>query len=338
MPRERRHRERSPVSHDSSNAKKYRDSNDPPTKMKRKHRDISDDTTASGAPVKKKIQLGVQKNRSQQNQSHPSVNELKRRIRDVRRLLARGDLPPDARIVQERALAGYEKDLEDETQRRARSQMIKKYHFVRFLGGFFSVLTLQRQWNEANRADRKSAMKNLNRLLRREKDLAGSEQTSGLESLRRKIHVARVNLNYTIYYPLNDKYISLYADDHKQKQQKETDLESQTEDTNHTASSTSSSDTKPAMWYTVEKCMQEGTLDRLRNGKLGSSEDQASTKTEKRTEKSRQDVKKSTSRTTSKSDHDIKKDKHAKRDSTMRRNKAPSPDDGDESDGGFFEM
>ena len=84
--------------------------------------------------------------------------------------------------------------------------------------------------------------------------------------------------------------------------------------------------------------MQEGTLDRLRNGKLGSSEDQASTKTEKRTEKSRQDVKKSTSRTTSKSDHDIKKDKHAKRDSTMRRNKAPSPDDGDESDGWFFEM
>jgi hypothetical protein len=63
-----------------------------------------------------------------------SVNELKRRIRDVKRLLTRGDLPPDARIVQERALAGYEKDLKEETEKRKRSEMIKKYHFVRFLG------------------------------------------------------------------------------------------------------------------------------------------------------------------------------------------------------------
>lgn len=65
-----------------------------------------------------------------------SVNELKRRIRDVKRLLNRADLPADARIVQERALAGYEKDLKEEVERRHRSEMIKKYHFVRFLGEF----------------------------------------------------------------------------------------------------------------------------------------------------------------------------------------------------------
>lgn len=35
------------------------------------------------------------------------------------------------------------------------------------------------------------------------------------------MHIARVNLNYTIYYPLNDKYISLYADEQKQKHQRE---------------------------------------------------------------------------------------------------------------------
>lgn len=63
-----------------------------------------------------------------------SVNELKRRIRDVKRLLSKGKLPADARVVQERALAGYEQDLAEETARRDRSQMIKKYHFVRFLG------------------------------------------------------------------------------------------------------------------------------------------------------------------------------------------------------------
>lgn len=63
-----------------------------------------------------------------------SINDLKRRIRDVKRLLGHADLSPEARIVQERALAGYEKDLKDETERRQRSEMIKRYHFVRFLG------------------------------------------------------------------------------------------------------------------------------------------------------------------------------------------------------------
>jgi hypothetical protein len=70
-----------------------------------------------------------------------SVNELKKRIRDVKRLLSHANLPPDARIVQERALAGYETDLKTETERRGRSEMVKKYHFVRFLGMFLFYLS-----------------------------------------------------------------------------------------------------------------------------------------------------------------------------------------------------
>lgn len=65
---------------------------------------------------------------------YPSINDLKKRIRDVKRLLNKIDLSADARILQERALAGYEQDLADETTRRERSSLIKKYHFVRFLG------------------------------------------------------------------------------------------------------------------------------------------------------------------------------------------------------------
>ncbi len=66
--------------------------------------------------------------------AYPSINDLKKRIRDVKRLLNKVDLSADARILQERALAGYEQDLADETARRERSQLITKYHFVRFLG------------------------------------------------------------------------------------------------------------------------------------------------------------------------------------------------------------
>jgi hypothetical protein len=65
---------------------------------------------------------------------YPSVNDLKKRIRDVKRQLNKVDLKPEARILQERALAGYEQDLADENARRERSSLIKKYHFVRFLG------------------------------------------------------------------------------------------------------------------------------------------------------------------------------------------------------------
>lgn len=73
---------------------------------------------------------------SQKSTTGLSVNDLKRRIRDVKRLLGHANLSPEARIVQERALAGYEKDLKEEQERRKRSEMIKKYHFVRFLGEF----------------------------------------------------------------------------------------------------------------------------------------------------------------------------------------------------------
>jgi hypothetical protein len=72
-----------------------------------------------------------------------SINDLKRRIRDVKRLLSRAEnLSPEARIVQERALKGYERDLEQEQARRQRSEMIRKYHFVRFLGSSPKEITL----------------------------------------------------------------------------------------------------------------------------------------------------------------------------------------------------
>lgn len=94
----------------------------------------SDDNDSDGDRVSSKA-VGSSKNQSapRNEKEYPSINELKNRIRGVKRLLNK-DLPADARIVQERALAGYEQDLVEEIARRERSNMIKKYHFVRFLG------------------------------------------------------------------------------------------------------------------------------------------------------------------------------------------------------------
>lgn len=74
--------------------------------------------------------------------STPSINELKTKIRDIKRLFAKKleDLPADVRIQKERELAGYQRDLEKAELKRHRSKMIQKYHFVRFLGMYSQSL------------------------------------------------------------------------------------------------------------------------------------------------------------------------------------------------------
>ncbi|KAH8423273.1 Efg1 domain-containing protein [Aspergillus melleus] len=327
-------RSASPVSHPTKD-RNYRDRSD--ARPKRKDRDGADDA----ARARKKIQM------PRKETNYPSVNELKKRIRDVKRLLNKVDLPADARIVQERALAGYEKDLEDENNRRDRSKMIKKYHFVRFL-------------------DRKTATKDVNRLLRREKALSESSDpaTSKKTKLAQKIHIARVNLNYTIYYPLTEKYVALYAKVKKEKESATADSSSKDDaaedsgdDAGFKAIHASAAD-KPALWHTVEKCMKDGTLDLLRDGKLSSAspsreegsgqqqQQQKSSSSSRQSEKNKNTAKSNNNKKT-----DSKKDKTPK---TSNRGAAANKkterasskvvvhenndDDDDASDGGFFEM
>ncbi|KAB8253661.1 hypothetical protein BDV32DRAFT_31506 [Aspergillus pseudonomiae] len=319
MPREYS-RSQSPVSRPSSD-RHYRDRSDPP---KRKHN--SDE--ASHQYSRKKVQL------PKKEHQYPSVNELKKRIRDVKRLLNRVDLPADARIVQERALAGYENDLEEEENRRERSKMIKKYHFVRFL-------------------DRKTASKDVKRLERREKEVTGSDLDSAtkeekLAALAQKLQVARVNLNYTIYYPLAERYVALYADAKKKDQAKDGD-DDEDGDAKYMLVHANAAD-KPAMWHTVEKCMKDGTLELLRDGKLKNGElgaeatKKANLENKKASARDSAQHKDTTKTSVKPQRREDKKGKDSrgsssKNDSRHFRARQASPDDnGDESDGGFFEM
>ncbi|KAJ5276086.1 hypothetical protein N7524_002239 [Penicillium chrysogenum] len=256
---------------------------------------------------------------------YPSINDLKKRIRDVKRLLNKVDLPADARILQERALAGYEQDLADETARRERSSLIKKYHFVRFL-------------------DRKTATKELNRLTRREKEDLDSKQKARLAA---KIHNCRVNLNYTIYYPLTEKYIALYPNGKHDTTDPESELQKQ---------ETKSNDAKPPLWSVVEKCMEEKTLDLLREGKLyinangekiQSSSSGMTTSASSQEQSKKKEQKKETKAATQKDKYVSKDDKKSsKKEKTARNEQAskqheasqqPNAEDEDDSDGGFFE-
>ncbi|KAF5873601.1 putative rrna-processing protein efg1 protein [Botrytis fragariae] len=163
-------------------------------------------------------------------QAHASsVNTIKKKIRDITRKLERAqDLPADVRVEDERALAAYQQELASAEAEKIRQKMIKKYHMVRFF-------------------ERQKATRQLKKLRKR---LLESESTEEVEQLKDEMHILEVDLNYTQYHPLSETYISLYPP------------KGSGEDTEDKATKE-----KPPMWKEVEKCMEEGTLDRLRNRK-----------------------------------------------------------------------
>ena len=171
-----------------------------------------------------------------------AVNPIKSKIRDLTRLLEHSDhLPADVRIEKERALAGYKQDLEIALKDKRRSHMISKYHMVRFF-------------------ERQKATRNLKRLQTR---LAAASPINDQAGLQQAIHEAEVDLNYTISYPLNVKYLSLYP----RTNGKDSTVRFKSFHADDTLSPQAATQ-RSSMWSIVEQCMQEGSLDILRDGKL----------------------------------------------------------------------
>ena len=96
--------------------------------------------------------------------------------------------------------------------------------------------------------ERQKATRQLKKLRRR---LLETKSTDEVGALKEQMHVAEVDLNYTQYCPLSEVYVSLYPQ------------KSSTGDGE--AAEMAEAAPKPPMWAEVEKCMEEGTLDRLRN-------------------------------------------------------------------------
>ncbi|KAG9244871.1 hypothetical protein BJ878DRAFT_459453 [Calycina marina] len=157
-----------------------------------------------------------------------SVNAIKKRIRDVSRKLERvDDLPPQVRVENERALAGYEQELIAAEAEKIRQKMISKYHMVRFF-------------------ERKKAERNLKKL---RKQLLEAKSADEIKELENQIHITEVDYNYTQNFPLSEIYISLYP-------LKEDGQEISKDDTARP---------KPPMWEEIKRRMEEGTLSELRN-------------------------------------------------------------------------
>ncbi|KAI5310259.1 18S rRNA maturation protein [Ascosphaera atra] len=188
----------------------------------------------------------------------PAPRAIKDKIRDLKRWLEKKEkLPADVRVDKERELQQYESELVEALERKKRSAMIAKYHFVRFL-------------------ERKTASKALNRLKKQkdalEKAEEGSTDKTNTEDLDARIHIAEVDFNYTRFSPLTEKYVSLFP---KSKKANKDDDDNNDEDETKAEDKQSQDEEKPPLWYAVEECMKEGEekLWALRDGRLNIGHD-----------------------------------------------------------------
>ena len=83
---------------------------------------------------------------------------------------------------------------------------------------------------------------------------ASSPDTSEYKQLEQEVHDAEVDVNYTIYHPLTEKYSSLFS---RQEDTRGGEIAARKLVT-----------VKPAIWKMVEQCTADGTLEALRDGKL----------------------------------------------------------------------
>lgn len=177
--------------------------------------------------------------------AHP-VNDLKSQVRSLKRLLERNDgLPADVRVEKERALRTAQYELERAQNAQQRSEMIGRYHKIRFF-------------------DRQKASK---RLKRARKELNNCEEDDDNRAeLEKRVEDAEVDVNYAQYYPLDRHYVSLFP----RKNTKDDDVG---ENDNGSLDKDDDMERKgdSEMWNKVKECMAGGTLDALRNGRLTTS-------------------------------------------------------------------
>ncbi|RDL40612.1 Uncharacterized protein BP5553_00591 [Venustampulla echinocandica] len=160
-----------------------------------------------------------------------SVNAIKKRLRDASRRLERAeDLPANVRVEDERAVAACHRELAAAETEKMKQKMVKRYQMVRFF--------------ERQKAGR--AVKRLR------KQLLEAQSEDEVKDLKTQMHEAEVDLNYTQYCPLSEPYCGLYP--HKKATADEEE-----------APKVAENPPKPPLWAEVEKRMEEGTLDELRN-------------------------------------------------------------------------
>ncbi|KAF2020567.1 hypothetical protein BU24DRAFT_445766 [Aaosphaeria arxii CBS 175.79] len=234
-----------------------------------------------------------------------ATSGIKSRIRDLKRLLEHVDnqpkyrMPAGIRVERERELETLEHELVEKST--AGREAVFKNKMIS-------------KYHQVRFFDRRRAERTLKKLRRQLSTLEDETERPGL---LQKIHNAEVDLNYAMYHPLLEPYASLYPKG--EKGEKDT-----TSNETHATLPTETDGPKgnKDMWRAIEEAMESNTLNTLRNRKPKKAAIANSKESNKRTDKSNTD-KKAKPTTKSKATNDT--------------NDTIVEDDGEESDGGFFE-
>ncbi|CAI4501355.1 BDH_1b_G0022690.mRNA.1.CDS.1 [Saccharomyces cerevisiae] len=119
------------------------------------------------------------------------TNKIKRRIRDLERLLKKKKdiLPSTVIIEKERNLQALRLELQNNELKNKIKANAKKYHMVRFF-------------------EKKKALRKYNRLLKKIKESGADDK-----DLQQKLRATKIELCYVINFPKTEKYITLYPND-----------------------------------------------------------------------------------------------------------------------------
>jgi rRNA-processing protein Efg1 len=243
--------------------------------------------------------------RAKHMQSHEEANSqiggtetkgLSNRIHSLRRLLQKAtDMPADIRQEKERELQGYMTDQQRRQARREKNAVTSRYHFVRFmerkkaerrlkhLGQNFNTVVMNAESTQIP----STASGTRNGRVGYETEayvcVCGDPQSTSLTERRalqqqgygRLLHEAKVDLNYTLYAPLDQKYISLYPSSSKRENPQSKkgggklgpDHATSVND-DEAGIFRNDSGQKPPLWYEVEKAMANDNLEALRDGQI----------------------------------------------------------------------
>ena len=113
---------------------------------------------------------------------------LKQRVRDIKRLLKRENVPATVRQTQERMLSLLETEVKDSQDVRRAKRLTKKYKMVRF----FDRRKLTRKMKACNR------------------QMTVCEDESERTMLSDQLTVLRKEYNYVVHSPVDEKYTSLH--------------------------------------------------------------------------------------------------------------------------------
>lgn len=117
--------------------------------------------------------------------------KAKKKIRDIERLLKRDNLPANVRAENQRALKALKIDLEGTQEQLKVKKIAKKYHMVRFF-------------------ERKKALRKLKQAKKAHDEVAEKEVKKDIKKARKVVRHCEIDFAYTVLFPKNEKYISLY--------------------------------------------------------------------------------------------------------------------------------